>query len=92
MMITSMMGVVEHLQHLRRSPDSLSSTMSDKTASKLYVEFRELLEELCYFMGSLSYAVGSVLFEPIFATHFKNVEVKQDIWQWAVVMFILGSA
>ena len=65
MMITSMMGIIEHFKHLRRSPDSLfSTTMSDKKASKMYVEFRELLEELCYFMGSLAYAVGSVLFEP----------------------------
>ena len=49
-----------------------------------YLEIREFVEELCYFMGSLAYAIGSVLFEPIFSTHFNNPDTKQDIEQWAV--------
>lgn len=96
MMILTVIGMAEHTMHIRHTNTwqqlKDSSKMSDRSASEMYLEIREFVEELCYFMGSLAYAIGSVLFEPIFSTHFNNPDTKQDIEQWAVTMFIVGSA
>ena len=95
MMITSVIGSLEHLAYLRTAPAARKewADLTDREASKLYLESRELLEEACYFLGSTAYAVGSVWYEPAFTAAVTHAPKGKQVWeQWAAALFILGSA
>jgi len=44
-----------------------------------------MIEEICYLLGAVSYAIGSVLFEPVLA-------FDEDALEQGAVLFVLGSA